>query len=196
MAKKNIIQYEIETQRRFLKFINDAQHPHDLAIPVKALEKKVLRVRRPRGANINDEPCGEDVAVQLVMDEKIARKIIDARNECSPVYGFLNIQQMLEIVDFNFDDWWRDWICILLGRARKGSWQQLSYESCVKVAQAALVHTPDDDHKGRVLLIEQVFGDGDDNPTSHNLNEEPYSRTPLWKPEGTTVWISQHPADA
>lgn len=176
-------QLDLETQRRFLKFINDAQHPHDLAIPAKALEKQVLRVRRPRGENINVKPDGKDEDVKLAMDEKMARKIIDARNECSPVYGFFNISQMLEFVDFDFNDWWQDWICILLGFSRNGSWQQLNYQSTVKVAQAVLVHTPDDDHKGRVLLIEQVFGD---DPTAHNLNEEPYSRTPLWKPEGTT----------
>ena len=183
MSKKQPKQLDLETQRRFLKFINDAQHPSDLAIPINVLEKDVLRVRRPSGEGINIDPDGKDEDVKLAMDEKMAGKIIDARNECSPVYGFLNIEQMFEIVDINFFDWWQDWICILLGFSRNGSWQELNYPSCVKVAQAALVHTPDDDHKGRVLLIEQVFGD---EPTWHNLNEEPYSRTPLWKPESTT----------
>ncbi|VAW93510.1 hypothetical protein MNBD_GAMMA21-1907 [hydrothermal vent metagenome] len=178
MSKKQPKQLDLETQRRFLKFINDAQHPRDLAIPIKALEKNVLRVRRPREDNLNINQEGKDEDVKLAMDEKMARKIIDARNECSPVYGFLNIEQMFEIIDFNFNDWWFNWICILLGFSRNGSWQKLDYQSTVKVAQAALMHTPDDDHKGRVLLIEQVFGN-----TSH---EADYSRTPLWKPEGTT----------
>jgi len=164
MTKKNISQYEIETQRRFLKFINDAQSPHDLTIPIKALEKKILRERRPRV-----ESYDEDVAVQLMMDEKSAKKIIDARNEMSPVYGFLNIKQMLDIPNLEFNNGWQGWICRFFGVARFGSWQQLNYQSTVKVAQAALVHTPDDNHKGRVILIEQVFG--------NTLHEEDYGRT-------------------
>jgi len=58
MSKKQPKQLDLETQRRFLKFINDAQHPRDLAIPIKALEKNVLRVRRPRGDNLNQTGDG------------------------------------------------------------------------------------------------------------------------------------------
>ena len=63
--------------------------------------------------------------------------------------------------------------------SRYGSWAQLDYDTTVNVAQAVLVHTPDDNQEGRVLLIEQVFGD-----SSH---EAPYTKTPLWKPEGTAL---------
>ena len=75
--------------------------------------------------------------------------------------------------------WWQDWICLNFGVSRYGSWAQLDYDTTVNVAQAVLVHTPDDNQEGRVLLIEQVFGD-----SSH---EAPYTKTPLWKPEGTAL---------
>ena len=176
MPKKLPKGFDLDTQRRFLTFINDARHPHDLAIRAKAPEKQVLRVRRPRAENLNAGPGDKKVVVKPAVDEKIARKIIDARDARSPLYGFANVEQLLEIADININNWWRDWICLWFGTSRFGSWQEQNYLSTVKVVQAALVHTPDDDHKGRVLLIEQVFGD--DHP-----DEEDYSRTPLWKPE-------------
>lgn len=179
MTKKAKIQYDIKTQRRFLKFINDAQHPRDLAIPITTLEKNVLRIRHRVGAKNNVRTCHKEGDIALIMDVKIAQKLIDARNELNPVYGFQSIQQMVAIINFDISDWWLNWICPLFGTARNGSWKQLDYCSIIKVAQAALVHTPDDNHKGRVLLIEQVFGD-------NHPDEETYSRTPLWKPEGTT----------
>jgi len=170
MGKKNIIQYEISTQRRFLSFINAAQHPHDLIEPCLR-SKQILRECVPRAT--------KPAQPKLLIDEKVAKRIIEVRNERSPLYGFAHIEQLRDWLEIDIVDWWVDRICPLFGQARFGSWERLDYDTDINVAQVALVHTPDDDHKGRVILIEQVFG-----KTSH---EPPYGRTPLWKPEGTTA---------
>jgi len=176
--KKNVIQYDVDTHRRFLAFLNAAQHPLDLIAPNIPPCNTILRTRIALAVN-NLQP-------QRLIDEKLAQRIIDVRNERSPIIGFTHIEQIRDWFEIDIFDWWNNWICVFFGTARFGAWQRLNYDTCINVAQAALVHTPDDDHYGRVLLIEQVFGDGEINPSGHNLNEEDYSRTPLWKPQGTT----------
>ena len=171
MTKKSDTRYEVATHRRFLSFLNAAQHPHDLIESGLLRPKDVLRQRGPHPVD-PDQP-------QSLIDEAIAQRIVAVRNERSPLYGFAHIDQLRDWLDIDIGAWWNGWICLLFGVARYGSWERLAFDTPVNVAQAALLHTPDDDHNGRVILIEQVFGD-----TSH---ETPYSRTPLWKPEGTAA---------
>ena len=171
MAKKKAMHYEVGTHRRFLAFVNAAQHPHDLIDPSSLPPKQVLRQRGPRAVK-PDQP-------KLLIDEKMATRIVAVRNERSPLYGFAHIEQFRDWFDIDIGNWWDDWICRFFGTARYGAWERLDFDTPVSVAQAALVHTPDDDHNGRVLLIEQEHGDQPGDP--------PYSRTPLWKPEGTAA---------
>ncbi len=186
MSKKSPKHPDVETQRRLLRFLNEARHPVDLSRHEEPPGKNVLRERLPLAlkrkrklAQEGEQKTGAENAIKPLIDEKTARKILDVRNERSPLYGFADLRQFNDWLDLDISDLLGDWICWRFGRARYGAWEQLDYETPVNVAQSALVHTPDDGHKGRVILIEQVFGD-----TSH---EPPYGRTPLWKPEGTNA---------
>ncbi len=130
-SKEDITQYEVATHRRFLSFLNAAQHPHDLIESGLLRPKDVLRQRGPHPVD-PDQP-------QSLIDEAIAQRIVAVRNERSPLYGFAHIDQLRDWLDIDIGAWWNGWICLLFGVARYGSWERLAFDTPVNVAQAALL---------------------------------------------------------
>jgi len=164
--KKKTSEIDVKVHKRFLQFINDARSPMDLIVAPELPTKQLLR-----NIDAHERPL-DDKRRDPIIGKKDAKQIIAARDQRSPLYGFFHIDDIRKIIDVNLDKWLVDWIVPWFGPATRGRWEDTGYDTPVRVAHAALVHTPDDHHNGRVLIIEQGFGN--------------VSRTPLWKPEATS----------
>jgi hypothetical protein len=83
-----------EIHRRILRFLNAARRPEDLVVP--ANQGIQVMPDRPifRGPDVH-EPSGP--RGKAVLDIKSAKAVIDWREENSPVYGFIDIRQLLNI---------------------------------------------------------------------------------------------------
>jgi len=154
-----------ETRQRVLRFLNSATTAESIA------------GREPQDGPVLDNPdrgysgsrTGYDIGIT------VAHRIIDKRLTLGAP-GFINLSQLSNIDGFGHDKF--NDLIYSFSEASFGKWGEVDYITPgalvpVSVAQAALVHTPDDDDNGRVLLIERTLYGAT-------------SRTPLWKPEALT----------
>ncbi len=130
MSKKSPKHPDVETQRRLLRFLNEARHPVDLSRHEEPPGKNVLRERLPLAlkrkrklAQEGEQKAGAENAIKPLIDEKTARKILDVRNERSLLYGFADLRQFNDWLDPDISDLLGDWICWRFGRARYGAWE-------------------------------------------------------------------------
>jgi len=161
-----------ETRQRVLRFLNSATTAESIA------------GREPQEGPVYDNPDkgysgtrkGYDIGIT------VAHRIIDKRSALGAP-GFINLSQLSDIDGFGHDKF--NDLIYSFSEASYGKWEEVEYITPISIAQAALVHTPDDNDNGRVLLIERELGNGT-NPAG-DLIDPPVSRTPLWKPEETLV---------
>lgn len=153
-------QIDPKAHRRFLRFLNDARSPDQLRAPPRIDEGEP-----------DEPPPAVREKIEPLMDADTAKRLFEARDEFSPVYGFAHVRDLLAL----------DWIdpamfghiFPIFGPATYGRWDEL-YDTPVTVAHAALVHTQDDNHAGRVIFIQLA-------------HYTPTWQTPLWKPEATSA---------
>ena len=152
-----------KTQRRVLRFINAARTPDLLAfLPKNEIppDEPDPVVRRPVFAHELEKR-------EAITDLANARRVLNARDEASPLIGFTRLDQLREVVA-RFDlDKWLDRIIELLGRKFYGEWTDIGPIETpdgepVEVVHAAMLRT------GWVLFIEAAC-----RPNSPSL-------TPLW----------------
>ena len=163
-----------KVHRRILRFLNAARRPEDL-------------MARPDAGGGEAGEHGHGLAVKdgnhnhgHLMEIELAKRVFEERQRISPLYGYQHIEQLLHIEGPR----WAEIIEVFtfsFGRAVYGKWEIL-YSTPVPVAHAALLHTPDDMHAGRVLFLERAH----------------YAQTwqtPLWNPEESdpTTAFSESP---
>lgn len=83
------------THRRILRFINAARRPEDLTLPPNQ-EIQIIEERPGfKGPDLH-EPLRRPTRKGF-LDLEVAKRVIDWRERNSPLYGYLNIAQILEI---------------------------------------------------------------------------------------------------
>lgn len=153
-------QIDPKAHRRFLRFLNDARSPDQLRAPPRIDEGEP-----------DEPPPAVREKIEPLMDADTAKRLFEARDEFSPVYGFAHVRDLLALD--RIDPAVFGHIFPIFGPATYGRWDEL-YDTPVTVAHAALVHTQDDNHAGRVIFIQLA-------------HYTPTWQTPLWKPEATSA---------
>lgn len=162
---------ETKAHRRVLLFLNTARAPQDLVVlPENRFAEPIVEhgVDGPEA----HEPIEEQPREKL-FDRAQAEKILAARDELSPLYGFAHLDQVQRLLGDDVLRRLTDRIRSFSG-ATYGDWStpQGLYlgDASLIGSHAAVLRT------GLVLLIEKTCGRG---PTT--------SRTPLWNPATRTV---------
>ncbi len=164
MSKCKLPKIEVKIHKRILNFLNAANRPEDLQTPPHLIRRDIT------GAKLDDsDNSKKDKQFEPLFDTKTARCVFDWREENRPVGGFAQILDLIDIVDNDILPGIIDGLIYYFGPKFYGAWNTL-YQTPVPVAHAALVHTNDDEHAGRVLFIERV-------------HYSPTSQTPVWDPE-------------
>lgn len=107
---------DLKVQRRFLRFINAARRPEDLL----AQPTQVFHVHAEhRGFKRPElhEPLTKPKQ-KILFDMKVAKQLIEFRDEISPMVGLTNIKPILDIIPLNV---FRH-IIWFFGRASRGEW--------------------------------------------------------------------------
>jgi len=83
-------------QRRVLRFLNDARRPQDLAAGPRRVVHTHVELAGVKGPDLH-EPMPEH-EIEPVINRELAERLIAWRDEHSPLYGFLNIRQFLDLI--------------------------------------------------------------------------------------------------
>ncbi len=171
---------DLKAHRRFLQFINQARRPDDLLRPPRN-QYIPDQEREFRGPNVHD-PAEHARHEKPLLDRGQAEKILQARAKASPLYGFFNIDQLVEALGRDFFDKFRDRFSSHLSNAAYGEWSTagsipIPATGGVErgVVHAALLRT------GKVLFIEAACGV----TTSH---------TPIWDANNRAAFNISSPA--
>jgi hypothetical protein len=133
-------------QRRLLQFVNAARLPEDLLKPPQRMRDTVGEHEREGGRMHNGEHPRTDPWEQAKLERDLALDIIHRR----PIFGYLDIQQLLDIDRLRIPSWLEDLLRYLRARVF-GSWSTpIPMEvggMVIPIQNAAMLHT------GEVLLI-------------------------------------------
>ncbi len=151
---------EPKVHKRILRFLNAANRPEDLQVPPHLIQRDIT------GKKLGDANLKK---TDPIFDEKSAKCVFDWREENRPAGGYIQIQDLIGVIDNKILPGIIDRLVFYFGPSVYGAWVTL-YETPVPVAHAALIHTTDDGHAGRVLFIERI-------------HYSPTSQTPVWNPE-------------
>jgi hypothetical protein len=100
---------DVDVHRRILRFLNDARRPEDLMRPprnevllvdnqmMRGDERLHLDEHRAHGGAAH--PVHAEKAP--VIERALAKRVIQARDDYSPLFGFRHISQLLKIPGFN-----------------------------------------------------------------------------------------------
>ena len=152
-----------KTHRRLLKFLNAARNPEELAF----LPKNEIPPEEPDPVVRHPAFAHELAEREPITSFANARRVLDARDDLSPILGFAHIEELREAVA-RFDlAKWLDRLIELFGPATFGEWEDIGPIQTpdgdpVEVVHAAMLRT------GWVLFIEAAC-----RPNSLSL-------TPLW----------------
>lgn len=168
-----------KTHRRLLRFLNAARTPEDLAFApvneIKGEEQETLK--RPDV----DEPMQERPRTKLIEIEQ-ARRILEERDNLSPLQGFLHIDELREVNAREGLVKFFDHLSLHMSGATYGEWvdagpiQTPDTNQTINVVHAAVLRT------GWVMFIEAAC----------NI---PVSRTPVWNRATNEVRIPTPPTD-
>ncbi len=176
MEKHKLPKVEPKVHKRMLRFLNAARRPEDLLIPPHLVPGDIT------GGKLGDrEGVANAKSVEPLFDITLAKRIFDWREENRPLCGFIRIDDLIGVIDNDLLPGIIGRLIIHFGASVYGAWETL-YTTPVPVAHAALVHTKDDGHAGRVLFIERI-----------HYSET--SQTPIWDPEsGDSATAFEMPA--
>ena len=96
---------DVQVDRRVLNFLNAASRPEDLMVPPKAQKFQVTDDHmgagdiKDHGRHLEAKHPGR----KLLLDKELATRVLCAREEISPLYGFAHIKQLLEVPGFDRD---------------------------------------------------------------------------------------------
>lgn len=118
--KRNSPKLDLKTQRRILRFINNARSPQQL---VDGPEKPFAEHAEHRGRGHPDPHEIRDAHLKSrqLLDLEEEKKLIELRGRRSPLYGFLNLDELLE--NRNLKPF-LDALSVHLSAAAKGEWQR------------------------------------------------------------------------
>ena len=169
---------DAKTHRRLLRFINAARTPEDLAFAPENLIKADAQdtTKRPDV----DEPMQEHGRKRLI-ELADARRILEHRDQLSPLYGFVHLDPVREILKRAGLAKYIDHLSAHLSNASYGEWVdavpiQDAAGATINVAHAAVLRT------GWVLFIEAACWVG-------------LSKTPLWNPSTNEIRLPVSPTD-
>ena len=86
--------------RRILGFLNAARRPEDLMAPPQT-EVALIDERVMQGNEDADEHRQETPKATRLLDRKLAKCVLEARDDYSPLYGFRHISQLQKIPGFD-----------------------------------------------------------------------------------------------
>lgn len=142
---------DVKRHRRILRFLNAAHRPRDLMQrPIRDIP--LYDGRLMEGVH-EHEPEEEPKRIPL-FDKDMAARVLQERETISPIYGFRNIRQVLDLEEFNAR-LFRD-LATAFSAAVYGEWETL-YDGLTpdrtprRVYHAALLHT------GRVLFLPNAY---------------------------------------
>ena len=171
-----------KVHRRLLRFLNQARQPEDLLLPPR---NQYIPEREPefRGPNVHD-PAEHEHTAKPALEREQAEKILLARDRISPLYGFFNREQLVEVLG---PDLLRKYLRLMsmhLDGATFGEWSAAGSIPLaatggteVGVVHGALLRT------GKVLFIAKACVVG-----------QPASPTPLWDANNRAAFTVTSPA--
>ncbi|MEP7231622.1 MAG: hypothetical protein ABI691_15280 [Ginsengibacter sp.] len=102
---------DVKIHRRILSFLNAARRPEDLMVPppneVLLVDEKVmdadeiLHHDEIRDSQNHPGPIRRPKPDDLLLERELAKRVLCARNDYSPLYGFRHISQLEKIPRFN-----------------------------------------------------------------------------------------------
>lgn len=95
MKKDEEIRIDPKVQRRILRFLNSARRAEDLTLQPNQGVQIIEERPRFKGPDLHEplkQPKGKGF-----LDLKVAKRVIEWRDKNSPLYGFINITQLVEI---------------------------------------------------------------------------------------------------
>ena len=131
MANINQTMIEVKVHRRVLGFLNAARSPEDLMMPppneIPLFDPRVMH-GMDEDLHLDEHPPAHDQAclpkgVEPIMDRALAKLVLEARDDSSPVYGFLHIRQLEKIHGFNRAI--LDRLILLFSPRFRGKWEVL-----------------------------------------------------------------------
>lgn len=121
---------DVKVHRRVLGFLNAARSPEDLMLPPPSeipLFDPVMH-GMDEALHLDEHPPARDHAVppkgvEPIMDRHLAKRVLEARDDHSPLYGFMHISQLEKIP--GFDQAILDRLIRLFSPRFRGKWEVL-----------------------------------------------------------------------
>ena len=109
-AQDQPLKIDLNVHRRILNYINAARRPEDLMLPppneILLIDERVMEVDEGlhhdevRDDHGHPEPK-ERPKIEVVFDRELAKRVLRARDEYSPLHGFRHISQLDRIRGFD-----------------------------------------------------------------------------------------------
>ncbi|HEX6625347.1 MAG TPA: galactose oxidase early set domain-containing protein [Pyrinomonadaceae bacterium] len=109
---------DLKTQRRILRFVNGARSPDQLALAPELVVDLHAEHRQRLQPDPHDIHEGLEHERARLLKTETAKRLIEQRDRLSPVFGFLNLEELLR----DFEVFIRD-LAALLSAATLGEWQ-------------------------------------------------------------------------
>lgn len=130
MAQINQPMVNVKVHRRVLVFLNAARSPEDLMKPppnevplfdpvMHGMDEVLHLDEHPPAHDTADLPKG----VKPIMDRDLAKRVLEARDDHSPLYGFIHISQLQKVPGFNRAI--LDRLILLFSPKFRGKWEVL-----------------------------------------------------------------------
>jgi hypothetical protein len=100
---------DVKVHRRVLRFLNAARSPEDLMMAppneIPLFDPRVM-YGMDEVLHLDEHPPAHDHAVppkgvEPIMDRHLAKRVLEARDDHSPLYGFMHISQLQKISGFD-----------------------------------------------------------------------------------------------
>src|SRR6266403_668896 len=97
---------DVKVHRRILRFLNAARSPEDLIMPppneILLFDQRVMDGME----DFDEHRPGQDHAsrpkrVKPIMDRELAKRMLQERDDYSPLHGFRHISQLQQVTGFN-----------------------------------------------------------------------------------------------
>jgi hypothetical protein len=131
MAKIEQPMIDVRVHRRVLGFLNAARSPEDLMMPppneIQLFDPRVMD-GMDEVLHLDEHPPAQDRAglpkgQKPIMDRDLAKRVLEARDDHSPLYGFMHISQLQKTP--GFDRAILDRLILLFSPRFRGKWEVL-----------------------------------------------------------------------
>lgn len=123
---------DVKVHRRILNFLNSARRPEDLMVPppneILLIDERVMEVDEALHHDEVRDPHGHPEAkrkrqAEVVFERELAKRVLQARDDYNPLYGFRHISQLQKIR--GFDRAILDRLIKLFSPRFRGKWEVL-----------------------------------------------------------------------